>query len=155
VAIPTELLKHSFILPSAVVAHRRLFEGGLRFDSRFPIGEDLDLWIRVIRAGFKPLLVAEPLIRYRKHPASATADPVRFPEEFSRVFERYLGDPIVDQRLCREQVGTMLTSVARMTWRREPARAANALRRLFRVAPWHVQAWPFFIMAKASQLTSS
>jgi glycosyltransferase involved in cell wall biosynthesis len=154
-AIPTELLKHSFILPSAVVAHRRVFEGGLRFDSSFPIGEDLDLWIRVIRAGFKPLIVAEPLIRYRKHPTSATSDPVRFPEEFSRVLERYLGDEIVDQRLCRENVRTMLTSVARMTWRQDPARALKALHRLFRIAPFHVRAWPFFVMAKAAQLTSS
>jgi glycosyltransferase involved in cell wall biosynthesis len=154
-AIPTELLKHSFILPSAVVAHRRVFETGLRFESSFPIGEDLDLWIRVVGAGFKPVIVPEPLIDYRKHPASATADPVRFPEEFSRLFERYLGNPIVDQQLCRAGLGSMLTSVARMSWRRDPERALRALRRLFRVTPWHVPAWPFFVMAKAAQLTSS
>lgn len=154
-SIPNELLKCSFILPSAVVAHRRVFGTGLRFDSSFPIGEDLDLWLRMIRAGFKPVIVPGLLIRYRKHPASATADPVRFPEEFSRMFERYLGDPIVDQRLLRQELCAMLTSVARMTWRREPARALGALRRLFRLAPWQVRAWPFFVMAKASQLTSS
>jgi hypothetical protein len=71
------------------------------------------------------------------------------------VLERYLGDSIVDQKLCRANVSTMLTSVARMTWRQDPPRALKALHRLFRVAPFHVQAWPFFVMAKVAQLTSS
>jgi len=149
--IPTALLRHSYILPSAVVAHRRIFDHGLRFDSRFPIGEDVDLWIAIIRAGFRPLVVPEAGCKYRKHPEGATADVIRLPEEFSRVFERYLGDPIVDQRLCRGSICSMLTSVARMTWRRQPQRALAALGRLFQVSPWHLPAWPWFILAKASQ----
>lgn len=153
--IPTELLKQSFILPSAVVAHRRIFDQGLRFDPRFPIGEDLELWIRVIRAGFKPVIVREPLIRYRKHPTSATADPVRFPEEFSRVFELYVGDPIVDQRVCRNSIRTMLIMVARMTWRKNPSRALLALHRLFRIAPWYAPGWVFFLLAKFRQRIAS
>ena len=155
VEIPTELLRHNFILTGGVVARAKVFAGGLRFIPELVIGEDLDFWIRIIEAGHRPSFSQRATFNYRKHPTSTTADPVVFQEEFARLFERYVGDPLVDQRLLREGLCAMLTSVARMTWRREPARALGALRRLFRIEPWHLQAWPFFIMAKASQLTSS
>lgn len=154
-AVPTQLLRYNFILTGGVVARAHVFSSGLRFVPNLVIGEDLDLWIRIIAAGNRPSFSQRATFNYRKHPSSTTADPVIFQEEFARLYERYLGDPIVDQRLLREGLSTMLTSVARMTWRREPARALGALRRLFRIQPWHVQAWPFFVMAKASQLTSS
>jgi glycosyltransferase involved in cell wall biosynthesis len=154
-AVPTDLLRHNFILTGGVVTRAKVFTAGLRFVPDLVIGEDLDVWIRIIEAGNRPSFSQRATFNYRKHPSSTTADPVVFQEEFARLYERYVGDPLVDQRLLRNGVADMLTSVARMTWRREPARALGALRRLFRIQPWHVQAWPFFIMAKASQLTSS
>lgn len=153
--IPNALLRQSFILPSAVVAHRNVFATGLRFDSAYPIGEDLDLWIRLIEAGFKPLLVHEAGIRYRKHPTSATADMVRFPEEFSRVFERHLSNPLVDTRHCRQAISSMLLNVARMTWKRDPARALRALQRLFRIDRWNPKGRVFYTLARFRLFTSS
>ena len=147
-AIPTSLLRHNFILTSGIVARAALFAGGPRFDTTLRIGEDLDLCIELVRRGHRPSFSPRATLNYRKHPASTTADPVRFPEEFAAVFEKHLGDPLVDRRLCRRLLAEMLLNVARMTWRREPARARAALRRLFRCDAWAVRAWPYFLLAR-------
>jgi len=144
--IPTSLLRHNFILTSSIVARATVFSDGLRFDPSLRIGEDLDLCIRVIRDGFKPAFERRATLNYRKHPTSTTADSVRFPEEFAKVAEKYLGDPIVDQIFCRRAVEGLLLDVARMTWRHEPARARAALTRLFRVNPWALRAWPYAML---------
>lgn len=154
-AIPTALLQHNFILTGSVVARAKVFPQGRRFVEQLIIGEDLDLWIQIVAAGHRPSFSKRATFNYRKHPSSTTADPVVFQEEFSRLYERYVGNPIVDQQRCKGVASSMLLAVARMTWRREPARALAALRRLFRIAPWHPAAWRFFVMAKISQLTSS
>jgi glycosyltransferase involved in cell wall biosynthesis len=147
-AIPTALLRCNFVLTGAVVVRAEPFARGLRFDPALTIGEDLDLWIGLVAAGCRPVFASRATFNYRKHSASTTADPVRFPEAFSGLFEKHLGDPLVDQRLCRRLLAEMLLNVARMTWRREPARARAALRRLFRCDGWAVRAWPYFLLAR-------
>lgn len=148
VELPTQLLRHNFILTSGVVARAAVFARGLRFDPALRIGEDLDLCIRIVRSGHRPSFAGHATLNYRKHPVSTTADPVRFPEEFAALFEKYLGDPVVDQRVCRRLLRGMLLNVARMTWRREPRRALAALERLSRVAPVEPRSWPYWLLAR-------
>ena len=149
--IPTRLLQHNFILTSAIVARSEVFGDHLRFDPSLAVGEDLDVWIQVVRQGFRPAFSRRATLNYRKHPTSATANHIRFSEEFSRVFEKYLGDPVVDQQICRGGIRDLLTTVARMTWRREPDRAVAALARLARVGPLPARSQAYQILALLSR----
>ncbi len=146
--IPTRLLQHNFVLTGAVVARAEVFAAGLRFDPALKIGEDLDLWIQLLGAGHLPAFGTRATFNYRKHPASTTADPVRFPEEFAVLFEKHLNNPAVDRRVCGRLLADMLVNVARMTWRREPRRARVVLARLFRLSLWQPRAWPYWLLAR-------
>lgn len=146
--LPTRLLEHNFILTSGIVARASVFAGGLRFDPSLRIGEDLDLCIQIAGAGHRPSFSARATLNYRKHPASTTADPVRFPEDFSVLFEKQLGNPAVDRAICRRLLRRMLLTVARMTWRREPRRARQALDRLLRLSRWDPLTWTYWLLAR-------
>ncbi len=148
-ALPTRLLEHNFILTSGIVARTEVFAGGIRFDPALRIGEDLDLCIELARAGFQPSFSRRATLHYRKHPVSTTADPVRFPEEFSAVFEKHLANPLVNRGVCRRLLRGMLLDVARMTWRREPRRALGALHRLFRTGRFAPRAWLLWLLARS------
>jgi glycosyltransferase involved in cell wall biosynthesis len=145
--IPTRLLEYNFILTSSIVARAEVFGGGLRFDPALRIGEDLDLCIRMVEAGQRPSFSTRATLNYRKHPVSTTANPVRFAEDFSSLFEKYLGNPVVAQPVCRRILRDMLLNVARMTWRRDPRRALASLRRLFRFDRWSARAWLYRLLA--------
>jgi glycosyltransferase involved in cell wall biosynthesis len=153
--IPTSLLEHNFVLTGAVVADAAVFASGLRFDPSLKIGEDLDVWVRIVCAGRRTAFSKRATFNYRKHPVSTTADPVRFPEEFSVLFEKYLGQPEVDQLICRRLLRDMLLNVARMTWRRDPRRALASLHRLFRFNRWSPQAWAYCLLAHLRAGTTS
>jgi hypothetical protein len=147
------LLQHNFILTGSIVARSVVLEN-LRFDPTLKIGEDLDLWIRFVKAGFKPAFSSQATFNYRKHPTSTTGNTITFPEEFSRVFEKYLGDPAVDQTLCRRSLENMLLNVVRMTWRQQPARARAALARLFRFNRSSPRAWTYRFLVFSRSLFS-
>src|SRR5262249_52280999 len=58
--------------PTAVLLHRRAFDGGSRFNAQFAVSCDTEFWIRVgIRAG--AVHVAESLARFRVHGESVSA----------------------------------------------------------------------------------
>lgn len=71
---------------SVMIAADRLGRQQLRFDSRYRIGEDTDLWIRLGLAG--PIVyLDEVLASYRQHPKSITRDRVRVQEEMLSLME--------------------------------------------------------------------
>jgi teichuronic acid biosynthesis glycosyltransferase TuaG len=147
--LPTRLLRHNFILTSGIVARAGAFTNGIRFDPALRIGEDLDLCIEFARAGFRPSFSRRATLNYRKHPVSTTADPVRFPEEFSVLFEKHLDNPLVERRVCRRLLREMLFNVVRMTWRRQPQRALAALDRLARVSRFSPRALAYRLLARS------
>ncbi|MEO6875211.1 MAG: glycosyltransferase [Opitutaceae bacterium] len=146
--IPTRLLAYNFILTGAAVFSRRVFTDGLRFDPTLTIGEDLDLWIRVIAAGHRPSFSDVATFNYRKHPASATGDSANFAEGMAALYSKYLNNPIVDRRECRNGLFQNLTVTTRMTRRTQPDRSLRAARQLFRLHPLHPSSWLYLARAK-------
>lgn len=126
------LLGHNFIPTSLAVLGPRVVEQKFRFDPKLKVGEDLDLWIRFLGAGMNPALAERVTILYRRHDTNTTNDPIRFAEEFAKVFEKHLDNPCLPPGACGRGIGIMLRPVVRMTRWRAPHRALSALFRLWR-----------------------
>lgn len=60
-------------VPAAALRRQHVLDAG-GFDESLKVGEDWDLLIRLILGGSKAGVVLEPLLRYRRHASSATAD---------------------------------------------------------------------------------
>lgn len=76
------------VLASSVVARRELLLRAGLFDERLRSSEDFDLWLRIIKAGGRVAYLRRPLIRYRRHSASLTADPVSMCKHILKVLEK-------------------------------------------------------------------
>ena len=140
-ALPSRLLTYNFILPSGMVSRAKVFAGGLRFDHTLSVGEDLDLCIRIVDAGHRIAYSEKATLNYRKHPTSATADPARFSEGMTELYEKYLHSPLVNRPACARSLRNALLNTARLTRKRQPERCARAAKRLVQLSPWNLRAW--------------
>lgn len=59
----------------ASLIRRSAFEAVGGFDGALRSVEDLDLWIRLLAAGWRASLLPEPLVRYRRRPGSLSTNP--------------------------------------------------------------------------------
>jgi glycosyltransferase involved in cell wall biosynthesis len=73
----TKIIEYCFIAWPALRRARVLEIGGFDESPAIAPAEDWDLFLRLILGGSRAGIVAEPLMRYRRHPASATADRAR------------------------------------------------------------------------------
>jgi glycosyltransferase involved in cell wall biosynthesis len=153
--MPTYLLTYNFILPSGMVARSRVFNQGLRFDPGLSVGEDLDLCIRIVDARHPVSYSRRATLNYRKHPTSATADPARFSEGMSELYEKYLRSPRVNRRLCAAHLRKALLTTARITRRSSPTRCYRAARRLVQLDPLSPSAWLYLLSAAPRRNQSS
>lgn len=62
---------------SALTVRREVLERVGMFDEAFATAEDFELWLRILHTGGRIAYHREVLVRYRKHPASLSADPTR------------------------------------------------------------------------------
>ena len=68
------------LIHSAATIRATAFEAGVRYDPAFPLAQDYDLWVKLLRHGRAENLAA-PLILYRVHPTQATQ--LRAPERLA------------------------------------------------------------------------
>lgn len=81
------LLDISPIFISAMISRVALEEVGL-FATDLRSCEDLDLWIRLVEAGFGVVATREPLAVYRLSPGQLSAQPVKMAQARRTVYER-------------------------------------------------------------------
>jgi len=95
---PPDLLVQLFVdgnivgSPSSVMASRSVLRSLGGFDERLSFAADWDLWIRLCRAG-RFGCVADPLIAYRLHGSSMSADPDLVESDSMAMLKRALADP--------------------------------------------------------------
>lgn len=68
------------------IIRRAAFESVGGLDESLRAAEDLDLWIRLLGAGYAATIVAEPLVRYRRRPGSLSAHTTTLLEATARVY---------------------------------------------------------------------
>jgi glycosyltransferase involved in cell wall biosynthesis len=86
------LVRSMFVCQSSVVVNRALFLRCGGYDPRYRLAEDYDLFIRLV--GNAPAIAIErPLLRYRRHAASLTADPLAQVRSIDALWEAILERP--------------------------------------------------------------
>ena len=81
------LLMENFIGGVTVIARRRCYDCVGCYDERLIRSQDYDMWIRLVRAGFKAGVVERPTVKVRLHGGQRGASQDRF--EASEQNERY------------------------------------------------------------------
>jgi teichuronic acid biosynthesis glycosyltransferase TuaG len=105
------LLRRFFFFASAVVLRRDCLERVGEFDEAITWGEDADLWMRLSYAGYQFGYVDEPLMRYRIHAKSMTAQVS--PEQsksWTGLLDKFFSDPSLpdDIRLLKGEAYAVL-----------------------------------------------
>lgn len=99
----------------AVVRREALMRVGLFDAERTLIGvEDLDLWLRLAKAGAKFGYHRQPLVRYRLHAGSLSDDKVARAHTTIHVYQKLLGaDPVAkeDRRLLQDAIRERETAI--------------------------------------------
>ena len=84
-----------------VVAHRMCYDRVGCFDERLIRGQDYDMWIRIIRAGFKIGIIKQPTLRCRMHEGDRGSASDRFSaSDIAKKNREYLG--LIVQKLYWE-----------------------------------------------------
>lgn len=134
----------SALIPRAAVEDVGLFATDLRSC------EDLDLWMRLVEAGYRVISTREPLAVYRLSPGQLSAQPVKMAQARQAVYRRALarGRLTAEQRgaaeraIRREQaIETVASLAASMRARRLPAIRPSELARLVRVVAENPARW--------------
>ena len=93
-----------------VVAHRMCYDRVGCFDERLIRGQDYDMWIRMIRAGFTIGIIKQPTLRCRMHEGDRGSASDRFSASDIARKNRIWG------LLCRSCIGSCLWRLFTVVW---------------------------------------
>lgn len=130
-----EALNHKAVLPSAWTVRRQALEAVGGFDVGLCQSEDVDLLLRLARAGHAGGWLDQPLVRYRVHAAAASGDVGAQVRGLTAVMERHLqGVPAAE---AAELHYATLSWCVWLAWSRNDTASAEALlARCGRRCPW-------------------
>jgi glycosyltransferase involved in cell wall biosynthesis len=87
--------RNNFVFSHATVRRSVLEQVG-DYDERLGYGEDFELWLRILEAGYRAVRKAGPLAIYRRHIRSRTADLERAYEGLCRTYTVILSEHALD-----------------------------------------------------------
>lgn len=128
------------IQPSSVLLHRNLSHRVGGFDTTLRYGEDLDMWLRCLRAGARLAFTGHETLLYRKHATSLSTHSPAMAEGVARVFDKHLDWLEIPASLRKQSCSIAWADAARLTWRSDPKTAAKYFRRACLVK-WSLRWW--------------
>jgi glycosyltransferase involved in cell wall biosynthesis len=111
------------IQPSTVLFRHTLAAETGQFDAKFPICNDLEFWIRALRAGYRFAHTGRITCDYRKHANAMSGRSAELIEETGRVYWKHRNWSKVSRQLRRAAISRQFLSAARMYVRRRPLHA--------------------------------
>jgi len=142
--IAPALFRYNFVQCTSTLSLRRAWLDKVgTFDVTLSHGEDLDLWLRLLAAGARWNYTGHCTCAYRKHPASAMGQTLLVVERMAAFYEKHLDNPLIPRATRRRALISNRRAQARLHWRRRPAHAVAALRRLVQLQPWN----PAYLLA--------
>jgi glycosyltransferase involved in cell wall biosynthesis len=88
--IRKSLFRKTTFLPSSVIIRKSAFLAVGGFDPHFELGQDWELWLRLLRAGTKFAACTEPLVQYRIHPSSVSRNAMRSLQAGKEIYRRHV-----------------------------------------------------------------
>jgi GT2 family glycosyltransferase len=162
---PGSVLRRNFITPSATVMRRRVLAEVGSWDTSLLYCEDLDFWLRCIRAEMQFHIVGGCHCLYRKnHEGATTQKESGTLEEFAEIVERYPKLPGTREETLRRHVAKAYVRAAHCHAKNDPARdpsanrtrAALLMRKALRLRPHRLDyMWQAAKFAAQSWLRSS
>ncbi len=127
--LPGALLDGRLVIqPAAALFNRATLELVGGFDSRFPICNDFDYWLRCCRAGVVPRYSGAITLRYRKHPGAMSSKSAALIADSARVLlANTEGFPGRTPRLVRRAARRRFLDAARILRVSEPLTALRLL----------------------------
>jgi len=113
--------------PSGVLLTRAAIERVGDFDLALPICNDVDFWIRLVRAGVPFRFTGRETLRYRKHPDAMSRRSADLIAELARVHLKHRDWAAISVTARRTRLRRLFLSAARMDARSRPARALREL----------------------------
>ena len=111
------------IQPSTTLFRATAFQKAGPFDGRFPICNDLEFWIRALRAGCRFACTGAITCDYRKHSGAMSGRSAALVEESGRVYWRHREWTEIPRTLRRAAMARQFLSAARMYARKRPLHA--------------------------------
>ncbi len=129
--IPEALHAGRFVAqPSGVLFTRTLLDRVGPFDPGLPICNDVDFWIRILRAGLPFRCTGRTTLRYRKHPGAMSRRSADLIAELGRVHYKHRSWRAAPAALRRARVRGLFLNAARIHAGPRPLRRSRPLRAL-------------------------
>lgn len=135
-AVPLSVFTQQYIVqPSSVMLKKSIWEQVGGFDTTFQHVEDLEMWLRCLRAGASIAYSGKITCRYRKHASAMSGESYPMAAAFARVYARHLNWEAIPKAVRRERARAGWMAAARLCWRKSPSRAALHLLSVLRCFP--------------------
>jgi len=133
---PNWLYHRNFIIPSASVVRRRALDSVGGFDPELRLSEDLDLWLRCVKAGMTFVHIPGCHCLHRKgHAGTATGDLAAILRAQASVLEKHVGLPTMTRGLERSQVAYFYTAAGLFFLETDASAASQLFFQGWRVRP--------------------
>ncbi|MBX2998551.1 MAG: glycosyltransferase [Caldilineaceae bacterium] len=97
------MLKSNFLIPSAIVMHRSTIVAEGMFDPAFRRLQDRELWVRLLRKGYKFIGSSDCPVYYRVHASSLSTDPQGGLHAVLALVEKHFGSDDGQWKLWTEE----------------------------------------------------
>jgi glycosyltransferase involved in cell wall biosynthesis len=131
--LPESVFTQDYIIqPSSVVLEKSLWKRVGGFNTEFQHVEDLEMWLRCLRAGARIGYSGRITCRYRKHRAAMSAESYPMAAAFARVYQSHLDWDVISLKLREERVFDALMAAGKLSWRTDPGLAERHFRDAWR-----------------------
>jgi glycosyltransferase involved in cell wall biosynthesis len=142
-AVPESVFTQDYIIqPSSVILEKALWEKTGGFNPDFQHVEDLEMWLRCLRAGTRIGYSGHLTCHYRKHALAMSGESYPMAAAFARVYAQHLDWEVIPGSLRKAKAFHSAMAAGRLSWRTNPKQARQHF-----IEAWRVRRSPVALAA--------